>query len=272
MLQTLEHRARLVALEAFHAPDMLGFMGDVVTDVHHAFSGFVDRFSPTTPGLALTGVPQSFLKEITKHSYMGLRAVTAFTPEGLNVPYSQYLAALSPAVDHVARMPEQVLFPFTKFLSGIITNRELGGSSQRIDQPYPDLQAQRTRLLQGIGQCFQTNSSRTERTLADVVARNADWELVLRQADELAQTLNKIDRKVLDKKIRECVELLSAVQRKIQKKDFGSMSSQVANNLSAGTYQVASELEFYSVVFYRLQALLEAMNRSIEHLKFVFTK
>lgn len=272
MLQTLEHRAQLVALEAHATNDVLGLIGGVFDDVRHAFAGFADRFSPSQPGLQLSGDASTFLKEVNKHSYVGLRAVTAYVPEGLNVSYPEYLDTLAAPLAHVYAMPEQVLFPFAKFLAGIVTNRELATSGERIDLRYANLPKQRSQFNTQLGRCFLVGSHRAERKLSDVVARNADWEDVFKRADGAAQGLNRIDRKVLDRKVKECVELLDAVQRKIERHEFGDMSSQVANMLANGTFQVASELEFYSVIYFKVQALLGAMNRTTEHLRFVFAQ
>jgi DNA-binding FrmR family transcriptional regulator len=199
-----------------------------------------------------------------------MRGLSAFTPEGLAVPYLQYLSALAASVQHVARMPEEVLYPFSKYVAAIVSNSEMASSSQRIDQPYAQLQGQRQALNAQIGKCFQNGSRRTERQLGEVISRNADWAEVLHQCDSLATAINKIDRKALDRKIKECVELLSAVQRKIEAQAFGDMSSQVANGLANGTFQVASELEFYSVTHFRLDALATAVAKTLEHLQFVF--
>lgn len=268
MLKTLDHRARLVALEAHHTSDVLGLVKGVYEDVTHAFGNFVAHFNPSEqPALHLSSDQAKFLRDLGAHPYMGIRGVTTFTPEGLNVPYLTYLEALEAAVQHTAAMSQDILNPFSTFLSQLVSHHDTALSTQRLDILYPSAAANRARLNQKIGACFLAGSSRTERAYEDSVARNSDWPQLFKQLDQMVQAINKIDRKALDKKAHECVELLELIKKKIERNDFGDMSPEVAQNLSAGAFQVASELEFYAAVYYRVLAFSGAINRTVERLR-----
>ncbi|EKD22668.1 MAG: hypothetical protein ACD_84C00015G0001 [uncultured bacterium] len=52
---------------------------------------------------------------------------------------------------------------------------------------------------------------------------------------------------------------------KIKRNEFDGMSPEIIRNLSDGAFQVASELEFYSVMHYRVTAYANAVTRTAEH-------
>lgn len=270
MLQTLHHRARLVALEAHLTDDVVGLVRGITSDIHDSFGDFVARFAPNLPGLQFSGRAGGFLREVPKHNYVQVRPLLCFVPAGLKSTYMEYLQPLSQAVAHATSAQEKVLNPYTTFLASMVSNHDAAISAVDITRGYAALQEEREALNKQLGKCFTPGGQQSQRTLGDVVARNGDWSLVLNQTDALVQAVNRADRKALDKKLHECVELLEILKRKLERKDFGDISAQVATNLAAGAYQSALELEFFSVTYYRVQALAEAVNKTVEHLSAVF--
>lgn len=271
MLHILDHRARLLALEAYSTHNVVELVKSVATDIYDAFGDFAAQFDPRRPALHLTSKQTAFLREVPKHNYVDIRPLGCFVPAGLNVPYLKYIDVLSPAVRSCAEMPEAVLAPYAQFLANLVTNRD-AASGAGINAKLVEAKKAREIHNRSIGACFLEGSNRTDRSLGQVVARNTDWQPVLKGADEMIQAINKVDRNALDKKMRECVELLGLIQKKLKKGDFKDMSPASATSLADGAHEVALELEFFSVTYYRVQALATALNQTVERLDEIFKK
>jgi len=267
---TLRLRRDLVALEAFTTPDVVGLLKRVFPSIKEELGSFMARFSPNEQGLALTGSQKVFLHDLGKHNYADVMALSAWQPEGLKVSYLEYAAALEPAVAHCARIMDDVLAPYSAYLAGLVTNLDAKYSSENITLNYKSMNIGRDLLTSTLGRCFVPGSNKAMTTIAQVIKRNADWPAVFTNTDVLVQTMNRVDRQALKKKINECTELLDRISAKIKREEFEGVDPNVLQNLADGAYQVASELEFYSVTYYKVLALTEAVNRTVKHFGEVF--
>jgi hypothetical protein len=83
----------------------------------------------------------------------------------------------------------------------------------------------------------------------------------------MSKEINKIERSHLNKKVDECVEMLDRISNRIHEGHFDKVSPAILIDLSDGAFQVASELEFYSIVYYRVLGLSESISRTIKHIE-----
>ncbi len=262
---TLRLSRDLVALEAFSTTDVVGLLKRVFPNIKSEFGSFMARFAPNEPGLALTGSQKSFLHDLGKHNYADVMGLSAWTPEGLNVTYLEYALVLDAAVEHAAKLMDSVLVPYSGYLSALLTNTTAKFSAENITLNYKAMAKDRDLLNTNLGKCFAPGSNKAVATIGRVIKRNADWPAVFTASDALVQTMNKIDRVALKKKIEECTDLLERISGKIKREEFEGVSPNVLENLADGAYQVASELEFYSITYYKVLALTEAINRTVKH-------
>ncbi|MNU19586.1 hypothetical protein D3C71_78170 [compost metagenome] len=268
---TLRLRRDLVALEAFTTPDVVGLLKRVFPSIKEEFGSFMARFSPNEQGLSLTGGQKVFLHDLGKHNYADVLALSAWTPEGLKVTYLEYAMVLDSAVAKASHLMDNVLVPYSAYLAQLVTNLDAKYSSENITLNYKAMAQDRDVMNAALGKCFVPGSSKAVATIGQVIKRNADWPAVFTTTDALVQTMNKIDRAALKKKIAECTDLLDRIAGKIKREEFEGVSPSVLQNLSDGAFQVASELEFYSVTYYKVLALTEAVNRTVKHFGEVFT-
>jgi hypothetical protein len=268
----LRVRRDLVALEVFSIADVTGLLGKVFPTIQAEFNGFVGKFASTgqDENIKFTTKERDFLKEIATRPYMDIESLHAHVPEGLAVPYLQYLDSLELAVRHASAVMEDVLAPYSVFLAQLVTNTEQKFDSKRIDQTYPNLAKERDSFNKSLGGCFTPGSNKAMVKYGDVVNRNADWREVFRRSEQIVTMINKVDRRALDKKIVECTKLLDVIMAKIGRDEFEGVNPQVVSNLAEGAYQVASELEFYSVTHYKTEALAAAIGRTVAHVLEVF--
>lgn len=270
MHNALRIRRDLVALEAFTIGDVSGLLKNLFPTIQAELTGFISKFSAGDEAVKFTTKERDFLKAMQGKTYMDIVSLTAHVPEGLAVTYLEYLDSLELAVRHATDITDGVLSPYSLFLAQLVSNAEERFSSGRIDQTYPNLAKERESFNKSLGQCFKPGSTKAEVKYGDVVNRNADWPQIFRRSEQLVTMVNKVDRKVLDRKVAECARLLDIVLEKVKREELNDANPQVVKNLAEGAYQVACELEFYSVTHYKAEAFAAAVSRTVQHCIEVF--
>jgi len=271
MLNSLRIQNERVAIEAFAGANVQSLLSNTFPALLSDIKGFFGSFTSDTPAIALSPKERDFVKELAKHAYGNLSPLAAFVPEGLDTTYLKYSNILLNAAEHVSHLTIAVLPSYANFLSSLINNQDAKLSTISFNKIYQELTVKREVLNQELGLCFKRGSTKTEVTFGDVVARNNDWEKVFVVNAEMLKHVNSVDRKVLNKKIQECSELLEVIMLKMKRNEFENMSPEVIINLSNGAYQVARELEFFSVTYFKVVAYTNAVNRTIDHFKNVFS-
>lgn len=266
MDRALKHARDLVALEAYVVSDLSGLIQRIYPSIKNGLDGFKGVFTPQ-PAVALTSNEKNFLTAVDKRTYPNMMPLTAFVPEGLKVGYLEYSAALHAGVEH-ARGCVAVIDEFAVFLAMLVSNRSSILETATRKKQYAEMMLQRDRVNKDIQSCFN-GTTRTTVKVEDVVKRNADWKPVLETANAMSRSINQIERTHLAKKVDECSELLDRVGRLVSENYFDKTSPEVLLDLSDGAYQVAAELEFYSIMYYRVQAYTHAISRTMEHVQVV---
>jgi hypothetical protein len=263
-MKLLQQQRDVVALEAFTAPDLSGLVNKVFPTIESGIAGFRGMFT-TTPAVGLTSNQRDFLKHIEKERYTNMMPLAAFVPEGLKVSYLEYAMALFAAAEHASHVPA-VINDFATFLASLVSNRAAIFETTSKRKQFYSLKESRDAFTKAISKCFD-GTNRSEVKIENVIDRNADWAEVLKHCDTMSRAMNSVSRKELNRKIEECTELLERIGKMIQQGHFDKVSPEVVMDLSEGAYQVASELEFYSVMFYRVEALCQSVDRTMKHVE-----
>jgi hypothetical protein len=174
---------------------------------------------------------------------------------------------LKPAVERAADVFHRYLPDYTMIISRLINDHSFQMSSSDLQRGFSGLEKEREKLYENIGKCFKKGDTGTTTTYGNLVQRNGDWKEVIGLIEHMNNSLAKVDRKVLNKKIEETVELLSVLADKIERGELEKVSPQVVKAISEGAYQLGSELEFFSVVYYRMMELTGTVNQTLEHFK-----
>lgn len=265
-LTLLSIQSRKVGLEAFAVTDVTGLLARVYPAISDTFSGLLGKFSSNDPYQGLTGKQQDFMRLLGNHPFMDIRPLQVYVPEGLTANYTVYSKALLASAQHAAKVLEDALNPYSTFLSQILTNTGDRISTRLHDADYAAMQKRREGLTADMAKCFKPGSTKTETSLGDVFSRNADWQEVFKDGDSITSFITSVDRKVLNRKVEDCVKLVNKLQEQIKAGTFGEVSPQVVKNLAEGAFQIASELEFYALVYYRVLVLNECLNSSIAYI------
>lgn len=261
-----------VAFEAFQVAgiDIHKLAQDTIPTLVRAFNTVSSVFNPAEPGAPITADERAFLRLIESHKYLDLAHLPAYVPEGMEETYLNYAAILGQAVDH-ALEAVGMLNHFSTFIAMLITNREQQLMTKSDVRMYQNLVKDREGLLKEMAAAFKNGSHKTDVLYKDVINRNSDWAAVFATTDKLSKKVNGVDRKGLIKKVEETSGFLDKLAKLVADGKMENVSPEVVNELAEGAYQIASELEFFSVVYYRVLAYTTAVTRTTTSLSLTLT-
>jgi hypothetical protein len=202
-----------------------------------------------------------FLKIVKEIPYSELRELKAFNAEGVKVSYLDFLMLLDPTMHYVNNIQKQVLEPYMFFLAQLVTDKKASISTQNDKLDYQKLEKAREAIFKDFSKMYDKDSYKASCNVKDVVDRNADWTVVLEKNAACMHMVNAIDRHLIRSQITLCTDYLNIIYNNLKSGDTEKNSPEVAERLSNGAYQVASEIQLLSTTHYRALAL----NGSIEN-------
>jgi hypothetical protein len=81
--------------------------------------------------------------------------------------------------------------------------------------------------------------------------------------------LEAVNRKAIKKEIDNCVDYLALIADSI-KRNKTKTRAEAAERLSLGAYQVAKEMEYFSISYYRALGLNSAIEDTVAHVRKVY--
>lgn len=236
---------------------------NAVPAIVNGFTAIINSIKPETVGIETKLDTKSIVGKINDYPYVNLSQLPLPVPEGMNVKYHRYLEALDAAVTRTERL-QSTIDNFIQYTSDILTNSTSRLKTDFNQKGYQQIESEREALYAGLGACFLKGANHAALKYNKVVDRNREWAGIYSKATDLAVRINSIDRKKLLKTSNHLKELLNKVKQTAERGGFDVSSPEVIKNLSEGSYQVASELEFYAVCYYRLQVLAAVLKQDSE--------
>jgi hypothetical protein len=271
-VEDLKAQRDQIALEMLSIPAPVQRLQHIVpvakTMLHH-LQGLVSRNAPAIA--PLTAQQHEFLSKVAGRNYVNLSQMPVKVPEGLRVPYLQYLHILGEATAHAVQVVER-LNKFTVFLGQLINEHSFQLSTKMDRAYYHQLKAQRDEFNRMLGECFIAGSGKTDALYGDVVQRNSDWKPVFEALNLVSEQINHVNRRTLDKKIEEAAHYLDIIADKATRGDLAQLTPQILHELAEGSYEMGREVEQYVAIWYKATALTESLNKTTTSLLSVYAE
>lgn len=268
MLHALKVQADLISVES-STPETIysavtNFFPRLVDGVKNFASGiFTDS---AAPAFQLTDI-KSVERKILASNYVQMSPIAIPVPSGLAITIPEYIKIVEEGVDIIERISDDVLVPFTTWLSVLLTNPDVL-RSLKASVNIPGLQWHN---IDGLQKSFAKAFDKTaiaEKPYGSMYRRNADYVEAVRDSNTISERVARIDRKNLIKQMETAVSYLERIieNTKTDPERY-KVSGPVLDTLSKLTYQVAREIELYSIVAFSVQALGTAIEDGNDKLK-----
>lgn len=271
MLNELKLHRDVAVLESFSLNNIREMAYKLIPNIISEFKGFTSSFAPNEPAVQMTSKQKDFLKEISKHPYFDLGPLHVYVPEGLTTSYKRYCEALEGALQQVERVPEE-LSNYQTFISRLLTNEDDLKSTDYAKFKYDGMNKELDASAAETAKCFKKNDHTTEVKYSQVVQNNSEWTSVFNDVSKMVERIEAIDRSALLKKVADVNSILEMLQGKIKRQEIDNISSEMVAKIGEYTYIVARYLEYFSVTYYRVKALTECLNQTVDKVYAVCTR
>jgi hypothetical protein len=159
---------------------------------------------------------------------------------------------------------------YTVFLGALINEHDAQLSTRFDRRYYNELRAKRddfTRMLSGL---ITPGSTKADTTYGAVVQRNADWKAVFENLNLVAHQINSVNKRMVNKKVEEASHYLGIIEQKIGRGELKDITPQMVTELAEGAYEIGKDVEYFVAIWYKVQAITEALNTTVTTLNKVY--
>lgn len=210
-----------------------------------------------------------------KVQYTDIAKLSIYVPPGLSCDYLTWLDTLEEAADITLTIEERVLDPFLSWV-GLLASDDSRMLSRRVKEGLADTEfANLEQIKSDIDQCHDRRG-KDEAPYGDVLSRNKDWDAVIERTNTLNERTARVNPSTIHEKTETLVGYLESLSKALSDPDYvdklndeyGKLFNRdIVQTLSQMTYDVALEIEFFSVYVYYLETTTQAVEDSIAKLR-----
>lgn len=262
LLKECELNSSSFALEGLDKRFFSGMFSLLVKSVS-GVTNYLNEFLSFDKKGGLSIEPRKFAQAIKPIPYTSVCDLNAAVPEGLKSTYLEALAAISKSVDHVP-MGIRRLDEYLAYLAKVVTDHRLT-SSFADDKKFVAMCAtERKVCYDAIGKCFTSGSYKADQKVKDVLKKNGDWEVVIEKTNELISKMESVDREKISQKIGQCSTYLNLIMKNFEEDGDRKITQEAAKRLGDLTENIAREIEFFSLTYYRVLTMRGAIQNTTE--------
>ncbi len=213
---------------------------------------------------------QLFLKTISKVSFAEVRALRADVPENFHGNFLEYANELKTHALTLSRLAPDVLTPYNVFLGQLVSSRNAALLVDDKASVYKAMEASRKEGYKHIEKFFSNKKFESTSRIGEVINRNNDWKELFAVLKAATDTINSVDRQLLTQLITQAEDYLEIIQDMLKNKKLEGITPETSKALANGAYQVASQIEYYTVIYFRIMGLTTAVRDTIARVNTVY--
>lgn len=241
------------------------FFGDFYTKARFSVENTFDKFLSSAP-IELRP-SKLFERFIETHPYADIIQYRAEIPEGLIVPYLDYLKVLMPAQESANNIVKDVVDPFSQFVGKMISDEIFRNQAGHQIKEFAKLEPEYVKINKEFAKCFGKNDYRASAAFGEVVKRNGDWRAVFSETANLKKLYQDYPVQELTKKLNLLYEMLDELVDQIKLDHYEQVEKEVTQLLGNGMYFVAKMVELSAATTFRSRTFIETINTTIKNIE-----
>lgn len=179
-------------------------------------------------------------------------------PERLNVKFVDAIPVYSDMIDHMHETMTKTVKDFRVYIGSVLTNKDSKISLKDNKGLYKKIEETRTELEQRIAKMYSDRNDRAIRHFDEMFSRNSEVEKLYAAAEQFKKRVDAFDLNSLKDQTSMCVVILEDIINQIDSGKIETLSPEACVNLSAGVFEIAKEVEFFSLNYFRLLTFITA--------------
>jgi len=199
------------------------------------------------------------LKQMNTKEFMDMADLQIRVPEGFSGSYVEYSSLLYEIAKQNSNVIENVLKPYSTYLSQFISNKDSKLSTRDITQRYFDAKSKTKMYVERLSN-YRESSNENMTTLGKVVSRKADIVAVYTNTYLLNKALENTNLKEVQHLVDHCHRLLGIIIDQATKGSLTSVTPEVARNLAYSAEHVAEDIEFIALVQFKALGFVKSVD------------
>jgi hypothetical protein len=205
---------------------------------------------------------RAFIELVSKHSYIELREIKGYVPQGYHATFLEGLTVLGDAVERCTRLQAQVLKPYLTYLAPLLSSSDALKRPDDQVEFFSRLNTERTEMY-ARQKALYAQRTDTRAKIGQLLERNADWVPVFSALNKVTATLDSIKRDEIDLHVKHIEDYLKIIEGRLKENKIPEVSPEVSQALADGAYQIACELEYFGMVYYWVLGLKSAITDTV---------
>ena len=268
-----------IATESYTEVDMIALEANVLSNMFNSlrsiFPTIVDKVKTKlgaideelkileTEGVKLTSRDKIIFNKLKKVNYLDISQLAVIVPEGFDAKYLDYGTYIEDTLNKLTKVKQEVLTPYKLYLSTFIANKDAKISTVDKTIEYEKIALARKESNDLNESFFKVGSVQSKQKLSTVISRNTDIVLLNNKVEILESKLKLINVTEIKDISKECTVLLDTIIKMLDQKKFNNVSPETAKNLAKGAFEMAKEVEYFAVSYYRVKTYIAAVQATI---------
>lgn len=250
----IDSSLRTISLEANVLSNMITVVRNVFPDLLTKLSSSLNLCSNIKKDeltVNYTKEQKFVLENIVNKQYLDLAELSSLTPEGFQGKYLDYVQCLDTSVNELINITNDVLKPYSVYLSQFISTKDFKLSTKDNTKLYQNLSNKRNEQILSLNK-FKSNTDSAKDKIGNLITRKQDIELLYKAKTQLVDKINTIDLTIVEDSVKRCVDLLNIIIEQINNGDIVNITPEVTKNLAYGSIEIAREVEYLAMIHYKV--------------------
>ena len=271
-LKSVKHDLSYIALEASVLSNMVDTIKSVFPDMlANLKNSFFSTQNLPNIQIQMSSDHQFIVKEIKAFPFTEYGNLSVAVPEGFKGDYVSYLKELINATDSLKELSNKIIKPYYVYLSVFLSNKDAKKSTHNNDSFYKQINASRDKVSKDIGKFFNPTDPTAKLKVNKLIHNTGGVKDVSEFSTLLKSHIDKVDISEISKMSNQCLDLLAMIVDEINKGNITNVTPEITTNLSNGAYEVAKELEMFSVVYFRIMGAIGGVDNLAVRLRSFIT-
>lgn len=264
-VETLEMLDTYISIESLEFKPIIDKLMGIIPDMRNSFTTIINQFK-IGDDINISDF-SSISTKVKKVQYPQLKVIKLPCPQGLGCTYLHILQTIEPITHHLKGIYRDVLQPYNTFLASIATMDKARLDTKDFEKDYNKLRADREKHFEALSKCFVNSARHSEREYVKLFSAAEEWDECDKVSKICTDNMNSIDKEMIEISVKECNQYLEVMYDNLKGNPDAKASHEVAKRLSQGAYEIARELEFMSLIYFRLLTITENYTAAKDKMK-----
>lgn len=214
----------------------------------------------------LAGDEKFVVDKIQPLMFLDLASIKTVTPEGFKGQYVDYATVLLNASIDMSSIVDNVLKPYMTYLAQFVSNKDAKKATKDNTSIYKSMKANREQAMLSMDK-FLTQGLGVNAVIGDVINRKQDLHSVYSTKANIVLQFKAIDLNEVKSCVKHCTDMLEIIIRQTEDGQILNVTPEVTQNLALGAAEVAREVEYLSILNYRVLTFTTCVDHMTEKLK-----